>query len=379
MLELRPGQLPRVLFVDDEQHILESFRDSFRRVFDVDVASSGPEGLAKLVDDGPYTVVVSDFQMPGMNGAQFLASAKIVAPDTVRVLLTGQASVDGAIAAVNDGCVFRFLTKPCAPPHLQRALEDAIEQARLVTADRDLLVRKLASMSDHLCRAERLASLGTMAGAVGHELNNLLASFRSSLQMIREDVALGQPPCKDDLDTLAHVESHLESHARGLLEYGRPRLPTGTTDLGATVKDAIEMLRVGASLKHVTVDMTIPERPAVISAERSDVEQVLINLIKNAVEATHDARGLDERTPKVSIELTNGDGITCVVRDNGIGIPDANLPLIFEPYFTTRSDDRGTGLGLFVVRQIVARCGGTLTVESTPRVGSAFTLRVPAA
>ena len=378
MLALRPGRLPRVLFVDDEPQILDGFRDSFRRVFDVDVATSGPEGLAKLVDNGPYTVVVSDFQMPGMNGAQFLASAKIGAPETVRVLLTGQASVAGAMAAVNDGHVFRFLTKPCAPPQLQRALEDAIEQARLVTADRDLLERKLASMSDHLCRAERLASLGTMAGAVGHELNNLLAAFRASVQMIREDVAAGQPPCEEDLETLEHVEAHLESHARGLLAYGRPRLSTGTTDLGATVRDAIEMLRVGASLKHVTVDMTIPEQPTVISAERADVEQVLINLIKNAVEATQDARGIDERKPVVSIELKNEDGITCIVRDNGIGIPDANLPLIFEPYFTTRSGDRGTGLGLFVVRQIVERCGGTLTVESTPHVGSAFTLRVPA-
>lgn len=379
MLALRPGQLPRVLFVDDEPHILDGFRDAFRRQLEVDVANSGAEGLAKLVEHGPYTVVVSDFQMPGMNGAQFLAGAKVVAPETVRVLLTGHASVDGAIAAVNDGHVFRFLTKPCASRQLSRAIEDAIEQARLVTADRDLLERKLASMSDHLCRADRLALLGTMAGGVGHELTNLLAAMRASLAMIREDVARGLPPCVEDLETLEYVESHLESHARGLLEYGRPRQTSGATDLGATLRDAIEMLGVGASLKHVTLDVVIPKGSLSVSAERSEVEQVLVNLIKNAVEAAHDARNFDGRRPVVSIELTVDGGVTCVVRDNGIGIPDANLPLIFEPYFTTRSSDRGTGLGLFVVRQIVERCGGTLTVDSKDRVGSTFTVRLPAA
>jgi signal transduction histidine kinase len=367
---------PKILFVDDEKHVLDSVRDAFRRVFEVDTASSGAEGLVKLAAGG-HTVVVSDFQMPVMNGAQFLAKARVQAPDVIRVLLTGQASVAGAIAAVNDGNVFRFLTKPCPPPELQRAIEDAIEQARLVTADRELLQRKLSAMSDNLCRAERLASLGTMTGAIGHELNNILAAFRMSVAMIKENIELGEAPDPEDLDTLAHVERHLANHARNLLEYGKPRRQTGSTDLAATVRDAIEMLRVGANLKHVAVSMTIPDRPVMVAAERGEVEQVLINLIKNAVEATLDARKFDGRSPAVAIELTATDGVRCTVRDNGIGIPEANLALIFEPYFTTRSEDRGTGLGLFVVKQIAERCRGTLTVESKDKVGTAFTLSLP--
>lgn len=189
-----PTSLPRVLFVDDEPQLLESFEDGLHRQFEVVTATSGADGLRVLERTPPFTIVVSDFQMPGMNGAEFLAKAKILSPQSVRVLLSGQATVQGAIAAVNDGNVFRFLTKPCSPAELRRALDDALEQARLVTADRELLERKLDNMVAQLRRTERLASLGTMAGAIGHELNNALTALTCSLDMIRRDATAGRVP-----------------------------------------------------------------------------------------------------------------------------------------------------------------------------------------
>src|SRR6185503_7165623 len=107
MTRISTGALPRILCVDDEPQILEGLVDALRRDYEVVTATGGKAALDILSQDTAFAVVMSDFQMPGMTGAQFLAAARVVAPHAVRVLLTGQASVAGAIAAVNEGNVFR--------------------------------------------------------------------------------------------------------------------------------------------------------------------------------------------------------------------------------------------------------------------------------
>ncbi len=125
---------PRILCVDDDPQVLAALANVLRRHFDIVTAGSGAAGAEALTNLGPFTVVVSDFGMPGMNGTQFLAQARVLAPNTIRVLLTGNGNLDGAIAAVDEGDIFRFLVKPCAPDQMLRALRDAIEQARLADA-----------------------------------------------------------------------------------------------------------------------------------------------------------------------------------------------------------------------------------------------------
>ncbi len=134
---------PRVLCVDDEPHILDGLRDNLRRHFDVAVAEGGEAGLAELADNGPFDVVISDMRMPGMNGATFLAEARRRWPDTVRMLLTGYSEMDAALAAVNEGGIFRFLTKPCSPEAIATAVTDAADQHRMITAERVLLEETL--------------------------------------------------------------------------------------------------------------------------------------------------------------------------------------------------------------------------------------------
>ena len=105
---------PRLLCVDDEPNVLDALARQLRQRWDVVTATGGQSGLERLVRDGPFAVVMSDMRMPGMNGAAFLATARTVAKDTVRLLLTGQTEIAAAIAAVNEGHIFRFLTKPCS-------------------------------------------------------------------------------------------------------------------------------------------------------------------------------------------------------------------------------------------------------------------------
>jgi response regulator RpfG family c-di-GMP phosphodiesterase len=132
-----------VLCVDDEPHVIGGLALQLRRSYDVTSAHSGAEGLDMLQRKGPFAVVLSDMRMPGMDGAAFLAHARQVAPEAIRILLTGQADLASAIAAVNEGQIFRFLTKPCPPEQLRLAFDAAAEQHRLVTAERVLLEQTL--------------------------------------------------------------------------------------------------------------------------------------------------------------------------------------------------------------------------------------------
>jgi response regulator RpfG family c-di-GMP phosphodiesterase len=129
----------RVLFVDDEPRVLQAFERQLRKAFCLSFAGSGLEGLSAIEQSGPFAVVVADMRMPQMDGIQFLLECKQRAPQTVRVMLTGNRDLETSIQAVNDGNVFRFLNKPCPTDVLIRTVNAGLEQYRLLQAEKELL------------------------------------------------------------------------------------------------------------------------------------------------------------------------------------------------------------------------------------------------
>ena len=157
---------PRVLCVDDEPNVLEGLSLILRRGYEVVLAGSGEAGLEVLARDGTIAAVVSDMRMPGMDGATFLGKARTVLPDATRVLLTGHAELASAIAAINEGRIFRFLTKPCPPPVLVAAVEAGVELHRLVTSERVLLEQTLRGSIQMLTDVLALAAPTAFGQAV---------------------------------------------------------------------------------------------------------------------------------------------------------------------------------------------------------------------
>ncbi len=133
----------KILFVDDDPNILSAYQRQLRKQFTVDTALGGDFGLKAIANQGPYSVIVADMGMPGMNGVQFLSKVKEIAPDSVRMMLTGNADQQTAMDAINEGNIFRFLTKPCQPDIITKILTAGIEQYRLVTAEKELLEKTL--------------------------------------------------------------------------------------------------------------------------------------------------------------------------------------------------------------------------------------------
>ncbi len=171
----------KILFVDDDPHVLAGYQRLLRKHFVAETAPGGAEALELVRKDGPYAVVVADMRMPSMNGIEFLRQVYLLAPDTIRMMLTGNADQQTAIDAVNEGHIFRFLTKPCPPETMIRVLEAGLAQYRLVTAEKELLEKTLTgsisilievlSMTDPHAfgRVKKLrAFVGEIAGAVGY-------------------------------------------------------------------------------------------------------------------------------------------------------------------------------------------------------------------
>ncbi len=151
----------KILIVDDEPRLLRGFQRRLGQTFDLTSAESGVQAIKEIETSGPYAVICSDMRMPEMTGVELLDQAKMLCPNTVRVMLTGNSEQQTAIDAVNEGAIFRFLTKPCSPETLAQVFEDSLRQYELVTAEKELLNKTLGGtislMTEMLSNTKPLA------------------------------------------------------------------------------------------------------------------------------------------------------------------------------------------------------------------------------
>jgi len=190
--------MDKILFVDDEIAILNGYQRLLRHDFEVSVASGGEEGLAAIRAHGPFAVVISDMRMPGMNGAQFLSQVRQKAPDTVRMLLTGYTDLSAAMDAVNEGNIFRFLTKPCEKELLVKAIVTGVEQYRLVRIEKELLEKTVMGSIKVLSDVLSAASPATFGRSrrIAHYVRHLvLKSGLTSTWRFEAAAALSQLGC----------------------------------------------------------------------------------------------------------------------------------------------------------------------------------------
>lgn len=170
----------RVLMVDDEEQVLVGFRRNLRTHYDIMTAVGPGEGVKAVQQDGPFAVIVADYQMPEINGIAFLAKTRKIAPDSIRMMLTGNANLDMAIESVNAGHIFRFMTKPCKPETLVQVIDAGVAQYQLQRAEKELLEKTLKGcvkiLTDVLSLTNpaaygRASRLHRIAGQLGRIMN----------------------------------------------------------------------------------------------------------------------------------------------------------------------------------------------------------------
>ena len=366
-----------LLLVDDE----DDFRNTLaKRLMKKGISSmqaeNGEKALA-ILENKRVDVVVLDVKMPGMDGIAVLEQIKEKYPKTEVIFLTGHAATQDGVEGIKTGA-FDYLSKPIEFEHLFGKIKQAYEKIQREEEKlKEAEFRKY--MEEQMVTTERLASLGTLAAGVAHEINNPLAIINESagwlkLILSKEEMA-GMLRKQDFEKALNKIEKGVERAKRitcQLLGFAKKDDSVfAEVDLAELVEEATHLVKREATNKDIQIVREIASDTGTIWSDAYQFRQVLINLLTNAIHAT-DAGG------RITIILeAAGDKVKLTVKDNGRGIPKENMKKIFEPFFSTKPPGEGTGLGLFVTRGIVEKLCGSIEVESRLGDGTRFYVNLP--
>ena len=368
----------QILLVDDESDFRTTIaKRLMKRGMEVEQAGSGEESLAVLKDK-PVDVVILDVKMPGMGGIETLHQIKENYPKIEVIMLTGHATTQDGVDGIKTGA-FDYLTKPIELEQLLGKVRQAHE--KILREDEKAKEAEFRTkMEQQMIATERLASLGTLAAGVAHEINNPLAIIKESagwMKSILQKEEMAKIPRKEDFEkALGKIENGVERARRithellGSVKQNESVL--SRVDLEELINEAIILIKDEAAGRNVQVNNRVDSKDSVIWSDPYKLRQVLLNLLTNAVHATGSGGSIT-----VDLERS-GDGVELTIQDTGEGIPKENLARIFEPFFSTKPTGKGTGLGLFVSRSIIEKLGGEISVESKLGQGTRFCIRLPA-
>jgi len=398
----------KILFVDDEQLICEMAHDLFKESpYELIVANSGPAGL-KILEKEPVMVVVSDFKMEGMDGIEFLTKVNDTYPDIVRIMITGVAGVEVIIQAINEGKINQILQKPWKTEEFMKAIENAVRRYRNRSTSRSLEEKymshtreletrveertreltlvvdelqkrneKLETTHQQLIQSDKMASLGLMAGTIAHDISNPLFVIQGNIEILSTRRYL-ETKDRDLLQSIKGQIRRIESLVQSIRNYSKKSAGTyEKLNLIDAMEEAFLLTRKMVNVKEIEVVTHFPEGIPYIYGNANQIEQVLMNIIQNGVQAMEIEGTLTceiGHTVKVVDEIEQ-DFWQVTIMDTGAGIPADKLEVIFDPFFTTKEE--GTGLGLNICQRIVNEHGGTIEVYSTLGKGTTFVITFP--
>lgn len=378
---------PRLILVDDEPVILRLLTQVFRDSAFVVVPCSTGSAAIEAMKDG-VDVLLTDKNLPDISGLQILERARADWPDCEVLLITGYASLDTALTAMELGA-FDYIVKPPRDIYeVRRRVEQAWTKVRMGRENRALLARlsernaeleaalvALRDAQDELIQSEKLAGIGTLAAGVAHEVSSPLFGVLGLAEAIldEEDRGLVDGYAREIasyVGSIKEIVTQLTGYSRSAGEAAVAPVAFGQVAAEAaklvcrTVGFEPERLRLGGDLD------------AMVVAKGSELQQVMVNLLKNSVEAVQQRYPDHGGSVEVQAQVA-GDALVVTITDDGDGIEPSQISAIFDPFFTTKPPGRGTGLGLNIVYRIVTRYRGSISVQSTVGQGTVFTLRLP--
>lgn len=373
-----------ILIVDDERPNLTVLRNFLESGYTVHEACSGPEAL-KLAKGIDLDVVITDQRMPEMSGVEMLENLREFKPDVAGIVLTGFTDPPALISAINRARVFRFLKKPWQPDDILEAVRQASESVyqtraiqRLVallanrTKELDTSLQEVRKTQRQLLHLERLGTMGRLATGVIHDLRNLMVSLgyiEGVLQQkqVASDVMESVQVGMQGVDNLIKTLEALHQFARG----GGLHLEKTKIAASQVVQDAIAISRMDLSFRMHKVGVHVDENLPKVVGDRQKLTQVLVNLVRNALQATAQWRS-------VSIEATRKNGTVIIaVEDEGPGIPRELRENLFKPFVSSKGEG-GMGMGLYMAKLIVDSHQGEIAVVDRPQGGARFEVRLAA-
>ncbi len=326
------------------------------------ILESSPAGIALLDAEG--RVASANLAFAALAGR---ARAELLGQELLALLPLGELPEPGAalrqIAIAEPGGAERHLQVSVAP------MQDGAPDQRVVVLQD---VSERMAMEKALREQDRLASLGVLAAGVAHEVNTPLTGISSYAQMLLADTPAGDPR-RELLEKVERQTFRASRIVNSLLDFARKRdHERGPVDLAALVGETVDLLRERLSSRSIRLAWSPPDERFEVSGSEGELQQVLTNLVLNALDAVAPAGG------EIRVGLA-GDAETAaiVVEDNGTGILPEHLNRVFQPFFTTKTGKGGTGLGLAICQSIVEQHGGRIRVENLEAGGCRFTVELP--
>ena len=346
-----------------------------RRVGTVVTVASGAEGLAAFQAQ-PAHIVVTDIQMPGMSGLAMVEEIRKLDPSVPVIVTTAFEQTDYLMHAIELG-VDRYVLKPIDGQRLEAAL---VLAAHRLLAEEQLRARQ--KLDAEAMRLRHQASLTVLLGGIAHDFNNLLQAILTSVSLAGLKVEPGSEANRILLSSEA-ISNQAGQLARRLLKLANPPKPLEWTGpVGAVLQETVLGTLEGSA---VTAEFTFQDLEAWVRHNRSELAEVIGSLTQNALDAMPAGGTLRVATDLCEVVEQGPDGLApgpylrIRFQDTGAGIKEENLPMVFEPYFTSkpRGAQKGMGLGLAVGQAIARAHGGGITVASQPGEGAAFHLHLP--
>jgi len=377
-----------LILVDDEPVILELLRTIFSDApYTVTACKNGNEAIDAM-NRGGVDVLLTDKNLPDVGGLDLVKHAKSVQEDSEALILTGYASLDTALQAMELD-VFDYIVKPPKDVFdIKRKVQQAFGKQAVIRENKRLMAhlkdkneeleRTLAQVTElqqELIQTEKLAGIGTLAAGVAHEISSPLFGVMGLAEAIQEeeDLELVRQYAGDIVEysgVIKDIVVDLTGYSRtSEAEY------LTTVDLAQVIQDAARLVTRSTEANSDQIRVEVDE-DLFLNARTNEVQQVFVNLIKNAVEAMVEAERPIEVVVRGSV---TGKALTVLVTDKGPGIPEERLAVIFDPFYTTKPPGKGTGLGLNIVYRIVTKYSGSISAQSVQGEGTTFSLRFPVA
>lgn len=387
-----PTSQKHLLIVDDEPVILQILKAVFEdEPYRLTTAGSGLAARRILEQEG-CDLLITDKNLPDLSGIELLRFAKERNPLCEVIIITGYASLETAVQALELDA-FDYVIKPLnnvfdIRKKVRQALqkqEMALENKRLIarlTDQNQRLERALEearNLQAELIQSEKLAGIGTLAAGIAHEISSPLFGIMGLAEAIVEEPDRNLNVqyatdiveyCKNIRDIVVELSSYSRTASSEYLT---------AVEIGRVVEDALRLVERSSPVQGVSFRVNIDAESLRVNARTNEIQQVFVNLIRNAAEAVVERHGRSGRGI-VEIDVSRVESyVVARVRDNGIGIPAEKQSVIFDPFYTTKPPGKGTGLGLNVVFRILTKYRGAITVDSEVGKGTTFTLKIPAA
>ncbi len=386
-----------ILFVDDEENNLIAFKNAFFRQYYIITALSGLQAL-DILRERSVQLIITDQRMPQMSGLDFLRSARDIQPEAVQVIITGYSDLSVIMEAFNELGIFHYALKPWNNQELNIIIENALTKYQL-TRDNTHLIERLQAANEVLEEKvrERTSQLERKTNEyvklnrlkdqiftiISHDFRSPLTATSAFMELFlqsHEDLSK-----EDTLELMTHLQSqvlNLQEMLENLLSWSRSQMNEGAINytplpVNDLIEKNIRLYEPIAAQKGIRLTANLPAREIVVEADENRLHIVLRNLLSNALKFT--AKG-----GKIHItSVASGSFASIAVTDTGVGMSADTVGKLFsnEHIVSTygTAQEKGTGLGLKLCKELIEQQGGTLTIGSQPGQGSVFTFTLPLA